>query len=107
MQQPHSFLLLLYSYQGKVGTAGLNLVLYVSHFSSVYPPILGVAEVTGGVDVSVELIQRENAQSRGIQGAVVCGADARGEHSQQILTLEACTLSHLLQQRRGGKTLAS
>ena len=55
---------MLCPYQGQVGTAGLDLVLYVGHLSySLHPSILGVAEATGGVDVSVKLIQRVNAQS--------------------------------------------
>lgn len=92
---------LLYPYQGQVGTAGLDLILYVGHLSSFHPPILGVAEVTGGVNVLVKLIQRVNAQSRGIQGIIVCGAGAGGENSQQILAFTTCSLSHLLQQRCG------
>ena len=96
------FLVFLDSYHGQVGTAGLDLVLYVRHLSfPLHPAVLGVAEVAGGVDVSVQLLQWVNAQSRGIQGIVVCGAGAGGEDSQQILAFLVSTLSHLLQQRRG------
>lgn len=49
--------------------------------------------------MSVELIQRVDAQSRGVQGRVVCGADATGKHSQQILAFPVHALSHLLQQK--------
>lgn len=88
-------------YQRQVSTAGLDLVLDVSHRpSALHQPILGVAEVTGGVDVPVELIQRENTKSRGVQRAAVCWADVGGEDSQQIFTLQAHTLSHLLRHKR-------
>lgn len=93
----------VYPYHGQVGTAGLHLVLYVGHLSyTLHPAILGVAEVSGGVDVSVELVQLVNAKGRGIQGIVAGGEETVGEDSQKIAAFPAFTLSHLLQQGRRG-----
>lgn len=72
----------MYPYLGQIGTAGLHLVLYIGHLShTLHTAILGVAEVSGGVDVSIELIQLVDTKSRGIQGIVASGDETVGEDS--------------------------
>lgn len=55
---------LFHPYQWQGSTAGLDLIFYVGHLS--FPPHMatfGVTEVTGGVKVSIKLIQWVNAKS--------------------------------------------
>lgn len=54
---------LVHSHHGQVGTAGLDLVLYVCHLpDALHTAFLGVAEVTGCINMLVQFMKPVNAQ---------------------------------------------
>lgn len=84
------------SHHGQVGTAGLDLVLYVGHLpDALHTAFLGVAEIAGGVDVLVQVMQPVDAQGRGVQRRGVGRGQAAGEDPEEVLIFPACALSHL------------
>ena len=97
----------LIGYREKVGTAGLDLVLDVGHLAAaLHPAVLGVAQVAGGVDAAVQLVQGEAAEGRGLGGLRGFaggggggGAEVGREDPQQGVPVRTPALSHLMGNR--------